>query len=252
MSTLSPPEDFDNEGNYSSVEEAVEKMTVERAERAERVVKDLQVFQDSEVSQVIHPSEKADDLDLDLGLELASDSELELESEKSLSDLLTIPDLSQLLLQKSSFNTPLASKKARVLISELLKEQGIDVVGVLPKGLLGEKINLSVETRKRITVVKKKLNKLEDEALEFEVEKSGPVALIKRLDMLLLTNESTITDVKRNILVVQEILRDINSMTKKGYVNSSDILTNLNSDFMSLCISSMITYANKRIIPKTE
>lgn len=244
MSTLHPTEDSENEGNYSTVEEAVDKMMTERAERADRVVKELQ---DSKITQVVPCSEadlvQQDELADDLGLGLG----LSLEIEKSFSDL------SKHLLLKSSFNTPYASEKASVLISELLKEKGIDVVGPLPKGLLGEKKNyLSAEVRKHITKVKKKLDDLEVEALSAKAEDCEPVDLITSLDMLLLTDKSSLIDVKRNILVVQEILRDINSMTKKGYVNSGDLLTNLNSNFMTRCISSMIIYANKRILPKSE
>lgn len=71
-----------------------------------------------------------------------------------------------------------------------------------------------------------------------------------RFRALRLSEASTTRELKRNLKVVESILRDFSSINSKGYVNSVNLLCLENS--IGICSASLLKLSNNRKVPASE
>ena len=55
-----------------------------------------------------------------------------------------------------------------------------------------------------------------------------------------------------NLFIAKSIINDINAITSRGYINSTDVLTKSHSNFLTSCGASLLIASNDRILPNSE
>lgn len=144
--------------------------------------------------------------------------------------------------------------QVREFLDYLLLDTGQELVGVLPvvrKGKKWEKIREKLEDSMKTALQTPEVPNDYDPIKSYE-EECVSAPFTGRFQALKLNSSSTIKDVKLNLLIVNAILTENKSASKKGFVNSPDLLTNPFLKVLGKCSVYFLKASNARVLPNSE